>query len=467
MQSLWMREALASEEESAPCPPLDADITADVAIVGGGYTGLWTALELKEADPSLDVVLLEKDICGAGGSGANAGLAVSLWVQFELLERMCGTEEALRLCRESTGTIAGIAEFCRAHGIALDHRPHGTIWAAVSPAQSGHWHSIIEALERHQERPFQVLTGEEIAERTGSRAFVEGVLEAANAVIDPGRLVRGLRRVALERGVRIFEGSAMTGLERTRPPRVRTAGGAVSAGKVVLALYAWSLALPELRGAIAVLGCDLAATAPCPAEVSRLGLAEAPGLMDARSFVEAIRTTGDGRMVFNKSGGDLPFGSGIDSALGRPWRSHDEMRRRLAVYYPDFREARFETRWAGPIDRTKPGLPLFGRLPASPDILYGYGYSGSGIALTRMGSRILASLALGRDDVHARAGLIREPTRDFPWEPFRYLGGRLVHNAIARKDELDLAGRKPGPVTRALLRLTPGSYKPTSANSPG
>ena len=117
--------------------------------------------------------------------------------------------------------------------------------------------------------------------------------------------------------------------------------------------------------------------------------------------------------------------------------------------------------WPGPIDRTRDGLPMFGALPNAPDVLYGYGYSGAGIVLSKLGSQILASLALEQDDPWTRGGLVRPVARGFPPEPIRYVGAHMVHRAIERKDRLDHEGRQAGPVTRTLLKFKPQSYKPT------
>src|SRR5439155_21407310 len=119
MRSLWLDEALVGEEDA---PPLEGDVSADVCIVGGGFTGLWTALSLKEQEPSLDVVLVEADVCGAGASGRNGGFVLSWWAKFGALERLCGTEEALRLARASASGVAGVGAFCAENGDDADFR---------------------------------------------------------------------------------------------------------------------------------------------------------------------------------------------------------------------------------------------------------------------------------------------------------------------------------------------------------
>ncbi|MGA9661040.1 MAG: FAD-dependent oxidoreductase, partial [Pseudomonas alloputida] len=146
MRPFWLQQALDSAQE-AVCPPLQGDTRCDVCIVGGGYTGLWTALMLKEAVPALDVVLIEADICGAGASGRNGGCALSWSAKYFTLERLFGGAEAVRLVRESERSIADIGVFCTANGIDCDFRLDGTLYTATNAAQVGATDAVIAALE--------------------------------------------------------------------------------------------------------------------------------------------------------------------------------------------------------------------------------------------------------------------------------------------------------------------------------
>jgi glycine/D-amino acid oxidase-like deaminating enzyme len=236
VRSLWLEEALASSD--AECPPLLGDEGADICIVGGGFTGLWSALRLKEHAPSLDVVLLEADICGGGASGRNGGFVLTWWSKFTTLKKLCGTEEAVRLAKASEDAVHEIGRLCEATGIDAHYRPCGWLWAATSPAQIGAWEETVAEAARAGAKPFRQLEAEEVSHRAGSPKHVAGVFEESAATIQPALLARGLRRIVLERGVRIFERSPMTVLGRGRPLRVRSTTGSVTAEKVILALNA-------------------------------------------------------------------------------------------------------------------------------------------------------------------------------------------------------------------------------------
>ncbi len=457
--SLWLEEALACGEEEAP--PLRGSDRADVAIAGGGYTGLWTALELKRREPSLDVVLVEADVCGAGASGRNGGFVLSWWAKFGSLAKLCGTGEALRLARASARAVAEIGELCAQEGIDCHYRSAGWVWAATSPAQVGAWRPLLEQLERLGERPFLELTGEETARRTGSDRHLAGVYERTAATVQPALLARGLRRAALARGVRIFERSPVVRLERSQPPRLHTAGGAVSADRVVVATGAWAARLRELRRSVAVIASDVVATAPAPERLHALGWVDGVCISDSRMLVNYYRTTEDGRVVFGKGGGALAFAGRVGSTFDGPSPRAREVEESFRAIYPALADVPVVASWTGPIDRSLTGLPFFGRLGGRQDVLYGLGYSGNGVGPSLLGGRILASLVLETDDEWAASALAAGPSGRFPPEPVRYLGGLLVRAAVARSERAEDAGRRPGLVVGRLASLAPAGLVPT------
>ena len=147
MRPFWLAQALQHDSDRAA--PLQQDTRADVCIVGGGYTGLWTAIQLKEQNPELDVVIVEADICGAGASGRNGGCALSWSAKFFTLERLFGLAEAIRLVQASERSIQAIGEFCEKYGVDADYRLDGTLYTATNAAQVGATDGVIAALEKH------------------------------------------------------------------------------------------------------------------------------------------------------------------------------------------------------------------------------------------------------------------------------------------------------------------------------
>jgi putative aminophosphonate oxidoreductase len=455
MRSLWLDEALDGETDA---PRLEGDLRADVCIVGGGFTGLWTALALKEREPSLDVVLVEADICGAGASGRNGGFVLSWWAKFRTLEDLCGTEEALRLGRASAAGVEAIGAFCAEHGIDAHFRHEGWLWTATSEAQIGAWDDTVERLEELGEPAFGRLEAGEAARRAASPVHLDGVFEPSGATVQPGRLARGLRRVALERGVRVFERSPMRRLDR-ESRTIHTDVGSVRADKIVLALNAWAAALPELRRALVVIPSDVIATPRIPDRLAEIGWPGATCIDDSRMMVNYWRATLDGRVVFGKGGGGVTYGARIGPDYDGPTPRADWVLDSFHQLYPSLRDVPAERSWFGPIDRSKIGLPFFTPLDDAGSILVGAGYSGNGVGPSYTGGRILASLALGLDDEWAGSGLVRKPG-GLPPEPVRWVGGWVVRAAVARKERAEDAGREPSRLDLAIAGLAPAALVP-------
>lgn len=457
IRSLWLQEALPGAEKA---DLLDGEQRADVCIVGGGYTGLWTALALKEREPALDVAIVEADVCGGGPSGRNGGFVMSWWNKFKTLEKLCGTEEALRIAQASGDAVAEIGAFCEAHGIDAHYRHDGWLWAATSEVQIGSWEETVAICEKAGAEPFVRLSPEEVAHRSGSPTHLAGVFEPTCATVQPALLARGLRRVALERGIRIYEGSPMRRLERSRPLRVHSVLGSLTADTVVLAMNAWLAQVRELERAIAVIASDMVATEPIPERLAEIGWTDGIAISDSRLLVNYYRTTLDGRIAFGLGGGTLARGGHIGPRFqGASPRAH-VVAESMWKLYPMLSDVGVPVSWVGPVDRSMTGLPFFGRLGGRPDIVYGGGYSGNGVGPSFLGGKLLASLALGVEDEWSTSPLARGPAQRFVAEPIRYPGGLLVRAAVARKERLDDAGRRPGPVTTRIAGLAPAGLVP-------
>lgn len=245
-RSLWLQEALGEEsEETSRCQRLSGTRKADVCILGGGYTGLWTSIFLKEREPSLEVVVVEADTCGGGASGRNGGFALSWWSKLSTLIEKCGEDDGLWLAEESANAVEHLGRFSAENGIDCDFRHQGWLWVASSEVQVDTWATTVEACASRGIDVFKPLLTEEAQRRGGSPRYLGGVFDPTAARVQPARLARGLRRVARERGVQLYERSVVTAVDGNVPMRVRTAGGVVEADVVVSALNAWTPGLAQ------------------------------------------------------------------------------------------------------------------------------------------------------------------------------------------------------------------------------
>jgi putative aminophosphonate oxidoreductase len=455
-RSLWLQEALAREEEEET-PVVRERLGADVCIVGGGYTGLWTAIRLKELEPSLDVALVEADICGGGPSGRNGGFALSWWSKIETLVERVGEEEALRLAQASEAAVSELEEFCAGEGIDAHFHRGGWLWTATSPAQLGGWKGAVETAARLGAEPYRVVGAEELRERTGSPVHLGGLLDPKAATIHAGHLARGLRRAAAARGVRIYERSPMLELDREEGV-VRTPSGSVEAQAVVLALNAWALQIPELRRAIVALSSDMIATAPMPDLLAESGWTGGECISNCRLMVHYYRTTHDGRVAFGRGGGRLAFGARVDANFDFNRRQTMELRDELPQLVPAAAGVPVTHAWGGPIDRSRDGLPVIGRLRGRCPVVYATGFSGNGVAPSLTAAKILASSALGRDDEWSGSGLNRGVPARFPPEPIRFVGGLVVREAVRRKERREDEGKSVDPLTRRVAALAPSGF---------
>jgi glycine/D-amino acid oxidase-like deaminating enzyme len=465
-RSLWLQQALSDEREPVPTPPLHGRERGDICVVGGGYAGLWTALRLKEADPSLDVVVLEADICGGGASGRNGGFALSWWVKAKDLVGLCGTDDGSCLAKEAQGAVDEIGTFCDDHGVDVGYTKRGWLWGATSEAQMGAWDTGVSYAESLGSNAYQRLETDKVREIAGTAAYVGGVLDTSAATVQPARLARGLRTVALKQGVRIFEHSPVRRLATGLRPAAVTDHGRVEVNRVILALGSWSTKLEELRvlrRAMVVVSSDAIATEPIPQLLAEHGPRGGEGVSDSRLLVRYARTY-EGRMVFGIAGGHLSFGAQIGRSFDYGARRSAVMERTFRELYPALAQARITHAWGGPVERTAAGLPIFGRLPNSPDVIYCAGFSGNGLGPAVLASRVLTSMALDRDDRWAAHGLIRPPRQAFPPEPFRSVGGLMVRKAV-HTYEVRVDGGKTVPLpVRALAGLAPAGLVKSSGD---
>ena len=463
MRPFWLEQALALDS-GAPCETLTGDTRAQVCIVGGGYTGLWTAIMLKEQNPELDVLLIEADICGAGASGRNGGCALSWSAKYFTLERLFGVEEAVRLVKASEQSIYAIGAFCEKYAIDADFRLDGTLYTATNAAQVGSTDSVIAALERQSINSFSKLAVVEVQRRAGSAQHLEGWFSPAAASVQPGKLVRGLRRVALQLGVRIHENTPMIGLEEGTPALIRTPDGSIRADRVVLGMNAWmARAFPQFERSVAIVSSDMLITRPRPDLLQEIGLTSGVTVLDSRIFVHYYHNTPDGRIMLGKGGNTFAYGGRMSPAFDRPSPYAGLLQKSLQQFFPAFAGVEVEATWNGPSDRSVTGLPFFGQMSPYGNVFYGFGYSGSGVGPCHMGGQILASLVQGQNNDWTRSPLVDGPLGYFPPEPIRYLGSLMVRNAIRRKERAEDHGRRPRHLDVRLAKFAAAAGKADKA----
>jgi glycine/D-amino acid oxidase-like deaminating enzyme len=368
-----------------------------------------------------------------------------------------GKEEALRLMKASEAAVREIGEFCQREGIDAHFHQGGWLWTATSPAQLGAWEGAVEAAEEYGEHPYEILSAEQVQARTGSPVHLGAAFDASAATVQPALLARGLRRVALERGVRIHERTRMVDLDREAGV-VRTPSGEIRAGAIVLALNAWAIQIRELSRALAAVASNIVATEPIPERLAESGWTGGEAISNCRLMVHYYRPTRDGRVILGQGGGRLAFRGRVNSNFDYSGSHTEQLKADLGYLVPATKGAEITNAWGGPIDRTTDGLPFCGRIKGRVPIVYGTGYSGNGVAPSLTFAKILASSALQLDDEWSGAGINRGPAGNFPPEPVRFLGGLVVREAVRRKEGREDRGLTCDPVTGAVAGLAPAGF---------
>jgi glycine/D-amino acid oxidase-like deaminating enzyme len=441
----WLEEA----GEVVPTRPLEGDASADVVVVGGGYLGLWTAWQLLELEPQLDVLVLEAAVCGHGPSGRNGGFCETLWGDAATLRERVGDTEALAVCRASEDAVRGIGAWCKEHGVDAWYRAAPLLRVATSESQLGSWDDSVKAAaalgEPEEIAPFGA---EEVRRRCDSPLFLGGALQRLNATVQPARLALGLRATLLERGARIHERTEVTRLQEAGG--VETRSGRVSAGSNVLAVNSRTAALPGYRLALAVASSHLVLTEPVPDVLEELGWTGGEAIVDCRTLVHYTRTTEDGRIAFGWGGGAMGFGGSSSPRLELDRGVVAGARASLERFFPQLRGRAITHAWGGPIDVSRTHLPIFGTRGRTH---HGFGFTGNGVGPSYLGGEILARLALDRRDERTRLALVEPGRALFPPEPLRYAGGAAIRRALLAKDAAEDAGREPGAVTALIASL--------------
>ena len=469
----WLQEALASDAALPAGPLPEGGEPYDVAIVGGGYTGLWTAWWLLERQPGVRIAIVEQGICGGGPSGRNGGFVHGWWDQLPYLLERFGPDAAVRLADLVDEGVGTIDRWCGENGVDAWYRRGGYLRVSASPAQDGEWRSAVDACAgigmAHQ---YVELSPAEIRARCASPAMRGGALMPNAATVQPARLARGLRDALAARGVAIMEGTRVSRLRPGSPLRLETDHGSLAAEQVVLAMNAWAAGWRDFATTLLAWGSHIVMTEPVPGRLAELGWTGGEAIADARFTVHYFRTTPDGRLAFGAGVGSAGYGGHVDRRYDSDPRAEQRARAALRRFFPTLADARIDGAWGGPIDISPDRLPMIGTRHGGR-VHFAHGFSGNGVAPAVFAGRVLAALVDEPAGELARLPIVDRSVRRFPPEPVRFVGVRVVREALIRRDEAEDAARQPSALVRffaslpRLLGYRFGVAKPTAGHAIG
>jgi len=443
--SYWLETC---DDDLTPRPPLDGSIDVDVAVLGAGYTGLWTAYYLLRRDPALRIAIVEREIAGFGASGRNGGwVTPGFPLSLSLLARRYGVDGARAIAQAMVESVDEVGRVIAAEGIDAHYHKGG----ALRIARGRHQLPALEESWRTYERLgltdwYERLGPSELAERIRVTKAEAAIYVKQCAVVHPGRLVRGLARVVERLGATIYEQTPVTDFVTGPAPRLVTPRGDVRAKVLVLAGEAYLSQLPKLRRALIPVYSLIVLTAPIPREVwDELGWRNRECVASNRYTVDYLSQTADGRILFGGRGAPYHFGSRIDDAFDRHGPTHEMLRQKCYEWFPLLRlkGIGFTHAWGGPLGMPRDWMPTM-RYDPGEGLAIACGYTGQGVATANLSGRVLADLITGHDSELTRLPMTSHRLRLWEPEPIRWLGVRFVQRGFLRLDEeAERTGRAP------------------------
>jgi glycine/D-amino acid oxidase-like deaminating enzyme len=442
-------------EPVTPTTPLESSIDCDVCIVGGGYTGMWAAHFLKEAEPSLDIHVVESQWAGAGASGHNDGYAMTvLDMSLHHLVANHGVERASAAHEAVAQSIVEIGEFCDQHEVDAEFELTGFASFATNEGQRWRLERDWEAAQKvGAEHDFEMLDTDAARRVVSSPVVQAALVERRSAVLNPHKLARGLARVIRGRGVTLHERTPALDIDTTGDrPQVVTATGRVTAEHVVVATNAYQHAFKPFRNKVIPIWSYTMVTEPLSdQQLARVEWPGRHGFEDKRNYITIGRLTAENRVLWAGRLAPYFFANDMDLRHMRNPAVYAELKEAFRSFFPMWNDVRFTHAWGGCVAITTSFVPNFGRLDGG--VTYGYGYNGHGVAPSHTGGKVLRDLVLGRDSLYTNLLFVNGSERGFPREPVKFAGAKLTERLLERQDRRFDRGKGAGEMDPLLLRL--------------
>lgn len=421
--------------EYSPSPAVASNATADVAIVGGGYTGLSTAYHLKKLDPALRVVLLEGEVIGFGASGRNGGFAMTLFgLTMQLTKLRFGREQVLQAHRYMEQAVDYVGQLVEEHGLDCEYERPGFLRAATSERYAKRIRHELKLAHSLGIRDVEWIDEQTVRGEVNSPMYLGAWWEPRCALVNPAKLAWEMKRLCEELGVEVFENSPVAEISRTGDSFMLKVGKhEVAADRLALATNAYSDAFPQLRRKQIPVFTRIVLTEPLGDKLKSIGWANRQGIEDARNLIHYYRLTSENRLLMG--GGDVGLPYGGEMELDRDEGNFRQLEDQVRELFPVLSDAAFTHRWGGPVSVTADFAPALGYIGNDRKAVYSVGCAGHGVSMTQYNGWTLAELLLEQSSNRTGSFFVNRRVIRWPAEPVRYALGYAIRGYMRTEDK--------------------------------
>jgi glycine/D-amino acid oxidase-like deaminating enzyme len=430
-KSFW----LAAYGPYTPNPPLKGDMSADVAVIGGGFTGLSTAYHLRKDNPGMKVAVLEAEVVGFGASGRNGGFSMTLFgLEPAVTKALFGHQRTVEAHRYMERAVDYVDKLVKEHKIQSDYWFPGFLRAATTSGYAKRIQHDLEILTSMGITGIEWIEADKIRAEVDSPLFLGGWWEPRSGLLDPAKQVRELKRIALQFGAEIYEETPVTEIKRGTKFTLTTPGGTVTADKIVFATNAYSHLIPGLRSKQVPAFTHMVVTEPLTEkQMKTIGWKSRQGIEDARNLVHYFRLTIDNRIAMGGSDVSLSYGRNMERDMNP--HTFADLERDVVLLFPHLKGIRFTHRWGGPVSVTMDMAPAIGHI-GDPRAVYSLGCVGHGVSTTHLNGMTIADLICERKTDLTDVWFVNRKVIAWPPEPLRLVASQAIRSYLRVEDAI-------------------------------
>jgi glycine/D-amino acid oxidase-like deaminating enzyme len=439
-KSFWLKDYGLYE----PDPSLKGEVKADVAVIGGGFTGLSTAHNLLLDEHSLRVTVLEAEVVGYGASGRNGGFSMTLFgLEPAVTKALFGQERTVEAHRYMEHAVDHVQELVKKYDLQSDYEHPGFLRVATTPGFVKRIQHDMEILVQMGITGLEWWEADRVRQEVDSPLFLGAWWEPRCGLLNPAKHVRELKRIAKEAGAVIHERTPVVSIERGQAFTLHTPQGKVIADRIIFATNAWSHLFPQLRRRQVPAFTHMVITEPLSEErLSTIGWRNRQGIEDARNFVHYFRLTADNRLAMGGSDVSIAFGADMERDLNE--HVFEDLERDVLRLFPALKDIRFADRWGGPVSVPIDMAPAIGFV-GDRRAIYSLGCVGHGVSMAQLNGRTIADLLLEKDTDLTHVWFVGRRTLPWPPEPLRFVASHAIRGYMRIEDAIYERGMEKKP----------------------